>query len=84
MTILDATTLAQVQLYTYVGAEIKYGDLLFTPNQDLFAHLDLKQEAHDDDVFCEIDEYPANPVASYYASFLVALNENLRAYSIFT
>ncbi|GAA0162255.1 hypothetical protein LIER_39380 [Lithospermum erythrorhizon] len=64
VTIIDAATLTQVRLYTSVGAEINYGDLLFTPNQDPFAQLDVKQKAHDGDVFSEIDEYPANHIAS--------------------
>ncbi|GAA0175031.1 hypothetical protein LIER_28289 [Lithospermum erythrorhizon] len=58
--VIDAITLHQVRLYTLVGAEVQYGDLVFTPYQDPFAYVPLKHEEVNDDVFTEIDEYPAS------------------------
>ncbi|GAA0172568.1 hypothetical protein LIER_26369 [Lithospermum erythrorhizon] len=61
--IVNAATLNQVRFYTSVGAEVLYGDLGFTPYQDPFANMALKQEEENDDVFREINNYPANPPA---------------------
>ncbi|GAA0165419.1 hypothetical protein LIER_20826 [Lithospermum erythrorhizon] len=60
--VIDATTLNQVRLFTFVGAEVKYGDLLFTPYQDPFTNVAFKQEVNDD-IFHEIDNYPT-PVST--------------------
>ncbi|GAA0153590.1 hypothetical protein LIER_37702 [Lithospermum erythrorhizon] len=60
--VIDTTTLNRVRIYTSVGAEVIYGGLLFTPYQDPFANVALKQEANDD-IFRKIDDYPADPVA---------------------
>ncbi|GAA0160135.1 hypothetical protein LIER_16758 [Lithospermum erythrorhizon] len=59
---IDPTTLTQVRLYTFVGAEVRYGNSVFTPYSDPFATLTLKQEDAHDDIFEEIDDYPSNPI----------------------
>ncbi|GAA0145629.1 hypothetical protein LIER_05782 [Lithospermum erythrorhizon] len=61
--IIDAVTLNHVQLYTSMGAEVQYGDLVFTPYQDPFANVALKQGEANNYVFEEIDNYPVNSVA---------------------
>ncbi|GAA0158104.1 hypothetical protein LIER_15214 [Lithospermum erythrorhizon] len=54
--------LSQVRLYTFVGAEIKYGNLIFPPHSDPFETIFLKQEQTQDDIFAKIDNYPSNPL----------------------
>ncbi|GAA0152094.1 hypothetical protein LIER_37419 [Lithospermum erythrorhizon] len=61
--VVDAGTLNQVRFYTSVGAEVRYGNLLFTPYFDPFATVVLKQEATHGDIFQEIDNYPSNTLA---------------------
>ncbi|GAA0159685.1 hypothetical protein LIER_16403 [Lithospermum erythrorhizon] len=53
-----------VRLYTSVGTEVQYGDLVFTPYLNPFANVLLKQEEANDNIYREIDDYPANQHAS--------------------
>ncbi|GAA0152372.1 hypothetical protein LIER_10873 [Lithospermum erythrorhizon] len=49
--VINAATLNQVRLYTFVAAEVKYDDLLFTPYQDPFANVALKHEEANEEIF---------------------------------
>ncbi|GAA0148404.1 hypothetical protein LIER_07857 [Lithospermum erythrorhizon] len=44
VTVIDPETLAFFRLWTTVGAEITYGDLIFSPTQDPFSNIVLPQE----------------------------------------